>query len=88
MDLLDRIREEVGDEAQADRLGPFEPGGGEASSLLLAGVPTPTGPEGRWLNRPQRILEIGNQVVRVLDADRDPNEIGRNSQLRLPLVRD
>jgi hypothetical protein len=40
MDLLDRIRQEAGDEAQADRLGLFEPERREAPSMLLAGMPT------------------------------------------------
>ena len=38
MDLLDRIREEVGDTAQAGRLGLLKPSGWQAPSLLLAGM--------------------------------------------------
>jgi hypothetical protein len=40
MDLLDRIREEVGDPAKAYRLGSFKPEGRETPPLLLAGVPS------------------------------------------------
>ena len=36
MDLLDRIRQESGDQKQADQLGLREPLGGEAAPLLLA----------------------------------------------------
>jgi hypothetical protein len=39
MDLLDPIRQEARDEAQTDRVGLLEPEGGEAPSLLLAGMP-------------------------------------------------
>lgn len=38
VDLLDRIRQEAGDETEADRLGPLKPAGWEAPSLLLAGM--------------------------------------------------
>ena len=41
MDLLDRVREEVGNEAQAHRLGLLEPEGWQAPALLLAGMPPP-----------------------------------------------
>jgi heat shock protein HslJ len=40
VDLLDRIREEAGDQAQTDRMGLLKPDGWEASSLLLARLPS------------------------------------------------
>src|SRR5687768_3262208 len=40
MDLLDRIREETRDPAQAGRLGALEPERGQAPPLLLAGMPS------------------------------------------------
>ena len=39
MDLLGRVGEEAGDQAQADRLGLREPERGQAAAVLLAGMP-------------------------------------------------
>ena len=61
----------------------------QSPSTALRAVPLPmlrTGRTREGLNRPQGLVEVGDQIVGILHADRDPHQIVGDPQRLLALV--